>query len=201
VTSAGPGAFQRGTSSPFADDTNNRRRRSFFDSSTQIEALSRVGRYSARVQPLSSPVDDNSRREVIGLMAGLLALPMIACEAQAKAPGRNPMPKLTCFIRYQIDPFQKEAFRRYAEAWGRIIPRCGGYLVGYFLPAEGTNDIAWGLIAFDSLAAYEAYRARLRVDPESKANFAMAQEQRFVLREERTFLENVNGTFGIPPTA
>jgi hypothetical protein len=106
--------------------------------------------------------------------------------------------KLTCFIRYQIDPFQKEAFRAYAEAWGRIIPRCGGHLVGYFLPAEGTNDIGWGLIAFDSLAAYEAYRARLRTDPDSKANFAMAQAKRFVLREERTFLEIVDGTFGIP---
>ena len=42
---------------------------------------------------------------------------------------------ITCFIRYQIDPFQRKAFRRYAEAWGRIIPRCGGNLLGYFLPA------------------------------------------------------------------
>ena len=68
--------------------------------------------------------------------------------------------KMTCFIRYQIDPFQRDAFKKYAENWGRIIPRCGGHLVGYFLPSEGTNDIAWGLIAFDSLAAYEIYRAR-----------------------------------------
>ena len=109
--------------------------------------------------------------------------------------------KLTCFIRYQIDPFQKEAFRAYAEAWGRIIPRCGGHLVGYFLPAEGTNDIAWGLIAFDSLAAYETYRGRLRTDPESQANFATAQSKRFILREERTFLEVVDGTFEIPAAA
>ena len=79
---------------------------------------------------------------------------------------------LTCFIRYQIDPFQREAFRDYATAWGRIIPRCGGHLVGYFLPHEGTNDIAWGLIAFDSLAAYERYRAALRSDSEGRANFA-----------------------------
>ncbi|MBA3898523.1 MAG: NIPSNAP family protein [Sphingomonadaceae bacterium] len=106
--------------------------------------------------------------------------------------------KLTCFIRYQIDPFQKEAFRTYAENWGRIIPRCGGYLVGYFLPAEGTNDIAWGLIAFDSLAEYEAYRSRLRTDPEARANFAFAQSKRLVLREERSFVEIVDGTFVIP---
>ena len=107
---------------------------------------------------------------------------------------------LTCFIRYQIDPFQRDEFRKYAETWGRIIPRCGGHLVGYFLPLEGTNDIAWGLIAFDSLAAYEAYRARLKTDPESRANFAMAQSKRFILREERTFLEVVDGTFSLPST-
>lgn len=102
---------------------------------------------------------------------------------------------ITCFIRYQIDPFQREAFRKYAENWGRIIPRCGGDLVGYFLPHEGTNDIAWGLIAFDSLLSYEAYRAQLRSDPEAVENFALAQGKRFILREERTFLEVVEGTF------
>jgi NIPSNAP len=108
--------------------------------------------------------------------------------------------KLTCMIRYQIDPFQKEAFRAYAEAWGRIIPRCGGHLIGYFLPHEGTNDIAWGLIAFGSLADYEAYRARLRTDPEARANFEMAQSLRLILREERNFVEVVDGTLGIPAT-
>jgi len=105
--------------------------------------------------------------------------------------------KLTCFIRYQIDPFQRAAFADYCENWGRIIPRCGGHLVGYFLPHEGSNDVAWGLIAFDSLAAYEAYRARLKTDEEGRGNFALAQEKRFILREERSFLENVAGTFGI----
>ena len=95
---------------------------------------------------------------------------------------------VTVFIRYQIDPFQLAAFREYAENWGRIIPQCGGHLIGYFLPHEGTNDIAWGLISFPDLAAYEAYRARLRKDAASVANFARAQEKRFILREERTFL-------------
>jgi len=106
---------------------------------------------------------------------------------------------ITCFIRYQIDPFQREAFRAYAEAWGRIIPRCGGHLVGYFLPHEGTSDVAWGLIGFASLAAYEAYRARLRADDEGRANFAFAQDRRFILREERTFTEAVDRTLGVPP--
>ena len=104
---------------------------------------------------------------------------------------------LTCFIRYQIDPFQKEAFRQYAENWGKIIPRCGGQLVGYFLPAEGTNDIGGGLIAFADLAAYELYRRRLRGDAAARENFAMAEKMRFILREERTFLETVEGTFEV----
>ncbi|HEY4956383.1 MAG TPA: NIPSNAP family protein [Caldimonas sp.] len=108
---------------------------------------------------------------------------------------------ITCFIRYQIDSFQRAAFAEYAAAWGRIIPRCGGHLVGYFLPHEGTNDIAWGLIAFASLAAYERYRAALRNDTEGRANFALAQERRFILREERSFTEVVDGTFAIPAQA
>jgi hypothetical protein len=33
---------------------------------------------------------------------------------------------ILCVIRYQIDPFQRDAFKKYAENWGRIIPRCGG---------------------------------------------------------------------------
>ncbi len=105
---------------------------------------------------------------------------------------------ITCVIRYQIDPHQREAFKKYAENWGRIIPRCGGHLVGYFLPYEGTNDIAWGLIAFETLAAYEAYRARLRSDAEGQENFAMAVNKRLILREERNFVEVVDGTFGLP---
>ncbi len=60
---------------------------------------------------------------------------------------------IVCVIRYQMDPLQKEAFKTYAENWGRIIPHCDGHRVGYFLPHEGTNDVAWGLIGFESLAA------------------------------------------------
>ena len=107
---------------------------------------------------------------------------------------------ITCIIRYQIDPFQRDEFKTYAENWGRIIPRCGGHLIGYFLPHEGTNDVAWGLIAFDSLAVYETYRARLRSDEEALENFAMAQSRRIILREERNFVQVVEGTFALPPT-
>lgn len=102
--------------------------------------------------------------------------------------------KVTCIIRYEIDPFQRDEFRRYAENWGRIIPRCGGELVGYFLPYEGTNNVAWGLIAFDSLTAYEAYREKLKSDSEALDNFSFAQTKRLILREERNFVEAVEST-------
>ena len=138
-------------------------------------------------------IPDLGRRDAIRAM--LAALPLLA--ARGLHPRSTTM-TLACFIRYQIDPYQLDAFRRYAAAWGPVIPRCGGHLVGYFLPQEGTNDIAWGIIAFDSLASYERYRARLREDAEARANFAFAQEKRFVLREERTFCSLVDGTFERP---
>jgi hypothetical protein len=98
---------------------------------------------------------------------------------------------VTCFIRYRIDPFQRAEFEIYARRWLQVIPRCGGDLVGYFLPWEGTNDVAWGLISFPGLAAYEAYRTRLKVDDEARSNFEFAREKRFILSEERTFTEKV----------
>ncbi|HZU23466.1 MAG TPA: NIPSNAP family protein [Terriglobales bacterium] len=129
----------------------------------------------------------------------IAAISQTSAQSSDNLAGRKAVTTITCFIRYQIDPFQKDAFKQYAETWGRIIPRCGGHLVGYFLPDEGTNDVAFGLIAFDSLASYERYRARLRTDPEARENFAFAQTRRLVLREERTFLQTVEGTFNLPP--
>lgn len=98
---------------------------------------------------------------------------------------------VTVFIRYQIDPFQRDAFERYARRWLTVIPECGGDVVGYWMPHEGTNDVAMGLISFDSLAAYESYRARLRADPDGAANFGMAEAQRFIVSEDRSFLRPV----------
>ena len=98
---------------------------------------------------------------------------------------------IVCIIRYEIDPFQRDAFKTYAKNWGEIIPRCGGHLIGYFMPHEGTNNIAYALISFENLAAYEAYRARLRDDPAGIANFNFAEESKFILSEERTFLRKV----------
>jgi NIPSNAP protein len=136
-----------------------------------------------------------NRREAI--TAGATALVSLA--SMRAATGSTAM-RITCIIRYQIDPYQRDAFKKYAENWGHIIPRCGGHLIGYFLPYEGTNDVGWGLIAFDSLASYEAYKARIRSDPDARENFAAAQTKRFIIREERNFVENVDGTFELPST-
>jgi hypothetical protein len=98
---------------------------------------------------------------------------------------------ITVFIRYQIDPFKRDSFEKYARRWLAIIPKCGGEVLGYWMPHEGTNNIAYGLISFASLAAYEAYRERLKHDTEGVANFAFAQQERFILAEERSFLRQV----------
>jgi NIPSNAP len=141
-----------------------------------------------------------SRREAV---AGLASLGVVsAVSANSKQRGdfvrREMTMRIACFIRYQIDPFQRDGFKLYAENWGRIIPRCGGHLLGYFLPHEGTNDVAWGLIAFETLAAYEAYRTRLKADVEGRENLMMAYNKRLILREERNFVEIVDGTFERP---
>jgi hypothetical protein len=96
---------------------------------------------------------------------------------------------LTCCIRYEIDPFKREQFAQYAQTWGQAIPRCGADLIGYFAPHEGSLTTAYALYNIESLAAYEAYRARLAADPLGKENFAFAQRERFILREDRIFLK------------
>jgi NIPSNAP len=98
---------------------------------------------------------------------------------------------VTVFIRYQIDPFKRVMFEAYAKRWSTIIPRCGGDLLGYWMPHEGTNNIAFALISFDSLAVYENYRARLLLDEEGASNFSFAGENKFIVAEERTFLRPV----------
>jgi hypothetical protein len=98
---------------------------------------------------------------------------------------------ITCCIRYVIDPYKKDDFEEYARKWLTIIPALGGDLLGYFLPHEGTNNIALAMIGFDCLAAYETYRGRLRSDAASLANLKFAQERKFILEETRTFLSPV----------
>jgi NIPSNAP len=140
-----------------------------------------------------------TRREAIGTIAGATAAIALPSPIYLQTPNRSQSMTIACLIRYQIDPFQRDAFAQYCGNWGKIIPRCGGYLVGYFLPGEGTNDIGWGLIGFDNLAAYEAYKRRIHADSEARSNFEMARAKRLILREERNFVEIVDGTLGVAP--
>ena len=133
-------------------------------------------------------------------MASPFALGLLLDSRALAATERSRRMTITCVIRYQIDPYQRDAFETCATTWARIIPRCGGHLIGYFLPYEGTDDIGWALIAFESLAAYEAYRARLRNDAGAIENLAEARRRRFIVREERNFVEIVEATFGRPST-
>jgi len=105
---------------------------------------------------------------------------------------------ITCFIEYQIDPTKKDQFEQYAQNWGQAIPRCGAELVGYFAPHEGSSTLAYGVYHIESLAHYERYRARLQQDPLGKANYAFAQEQKFLLQERRTFLKLVSSPHANP---
>jgi hypothetical protein len=95
---------------------------------------------------------------------------------------------ITCFIRYEIDPFKVEAFNEYARNWGQAIPRCGADLIGYFSPHEGSSTIAYGVYNIKNLAEYEAYRERLRNDTQGRANYEFAKREQFIRREDRIFL-------------
>jgi hypothetical protein len=108
-----------------------------------------------------------------------------------KGTAMNVATSVVCQIRYQLDPFKRAQFEEYSKVWLKVIPMCGGDLLGYFMPHEGTNDVAFAMIGFDSLASYETYRARLKTEPESVANFNFAEREKFILREERVFLRPV----------
>ncbi|MBO1909245.1 NIPSNAP family protein [Microvirga sp. 3-52] len=95
---------------------------------------------------------------------------------------------ITCFIRYEIDPFKVGAFDEYARNWGKAIPRCGADLIGYYSPHEGSSTVAYGVYNIKSLADYEAYRERLRNDPLGRADYEFAKKEQFIRREDRTFL-------------
>ncbi len=103
---------------------------------------------------------------------------------------------LTCIIRYQIDPTKKTQFETYARNWGQAIPRNGADLIGYFAPYEGSSTLAYGIYNIPSLAAYEDYRTKLAADPLGRQNYEFAQREKFILREDRTFLKRASTPHG-----
>src|SRR4051794_11682803 len=160
--------------------------RTGFHASMVAEAL----RSGKRVAWLCSSLRGAKRRRNPGcLRRGIPGL--LRCARNDGVEPEEPIMSVTVFIRYQLDPFKRVQFEEYSKRWLTIIPKCGGDLIGYFMPHEGTNNIAFALITFESLAAYEAYRARLRQDTEGMANFHFAEEHKFILAEERTFLRQV----------
>lgn len=100
---------------------------------------------------------------------------------------------ITCFIKYEIDPFKKTQFEEYSRNWGQAIPRCGADLIGYFAPHEGSTTTAYGVYSLPSLAEYEAYKARLVQDPLGRENYKFAQREQFIRREDRIFLKRASG--------
>ena len=105
---------------------------------------------------------------------------------------------ITCLIRYQIDPTKHAKFTRYAQKWGQAIPRNSADLIGYFAPHEGSTTRAFDIYNIPSLAEYEAYRQRLAADPLGRENYEFAMREKFILREERTFLKLASAPHGEP---
>lgn len=99
---------------------------------------------------------------------------------------------ITCFIKYEIDPFKRVEFLQYAQNWGQLIPQCGADLIGYYAPHEGSTTTAYGLYNIKDLAAYQAYRERLVAHPLGKQNYEFSQQNKFIKKEDRIFLTNVS---------
>ncbi|ROM79046.1 NIPSNAP family protein [Pseudomonas brassicacearum] len=98
---------------------------------------------------------------------------------------------ITCHVKYVIDPYQVSAFERYSRQWIGVVTRLGGQHHGYFLPAEGANNIAYCLFSFASLADYERYRQEAAQDPEAVRLVKEATELKFIVSYERSFLRPV----------
>jgi NIPSNAP len=121
--------------------------------------------------------------------------PTLAANAVTPTPTSDSSMIYHC-IRYTIDPRKVDDFEIYARRWmeGGIIKRCGGEPLGYFLPKRGyggPDNIAFALIGFKTLAAYEEYRAKLLADPEAKENLEFAKRSGCILTEDRSYFYRV----------
>ncbi len=98
---------------------------------------------------------------------------------------------ITCYLRYVIDPYKLAQFEHYAKLWIPLVNRLGGTHHGYFMPHEGTSNIALALFSFPSLAAYEEYRLKIPEDAECQAALAFGEETRCIVSYERSFMRPV----------
>jgi len=95
---------------------------------------------------------------------------------------------ISCYIKYKIDANKLEEFEIYAKKWIPLVNKFGGTHHGYFLPHEGTNDMALALFSFPSLAAYETYREDSFKDPECLQAFDYATKTKCIINYERSFM-------------
>lgn len=100
---------------------------------------------------------------------------------------------ITCYVRYVVDASKLHEFETYAKMWIPLVEKFGGKHHGYFLPAEGANNVALALFSFHSLAAYEEYRSRSKFDAECIAAFKYADDTRCVISYERSFFRPMFG--------
>jgi hypothetical protein len=101
---------------------------------------------------------------------------------------------ITLSIRYQIDHNKYRDFETYACALAEPIRRCGGNLVGYFLPTKfaGRTNEALALIGFTDLSAYERYREALSRDGGAAECLARVEASGCIVSEDRSFLQQVS---------
>ena len=101
---------------------------------------------------------------------------------------------ITLCIRYQIDHNKTRDFETYARTLAQPIRRCGGDLIGYFLPTRfaGRTNEALALIAFQNLGAYERYRDALTVDPGAAECLARVERSGCIVSEDRSFLQQAS---------
>jgi hypothetical protein len=101
---------------------------------------------------------------------------------------------ITLCIRYTLDAAKLSDFEAYARDVAAPIERCGGKIVGYFAPTKfaGPTNSALALIDFESLAAYERYRAALAADGEHFEVAGRAARAGVILVEDRSFIQRVS---------
>jgi len=104
----------------------------------------------------------------------------------------------TLCIRYVLDPNRAAHFRTYAQNEQPVIERCGGRIVGYWVPTDyaGPNHVGYGLIEFESLSDYELYRKRLAEDSVHEVNAEALTLSRVIVSMERSLIERVDGGCG-----
>jgi len=100
---------------------------------------------------------------------------------------------ITCYVNYIIDPYKLEEFEIYAKKWIPLVNKFGGIHHGYFLPHEGSNNVALTLFSFPSLADYEKYRTESMKDVECVEAYSYAEKTRCIISYERSFMKPIFG--------